>query len=74
MFEAVGVVVSRLMRVRYGPFVLPSNLKRGQVSSLGEVMCRSCWPISAWTIRRPAVRHASRASALDVPCGLDIAE
>ena len=36
MFEAVGVVVSRLMRVRYGPFVLPPNLKRGQVFELGE--------------------------------------
>lgn len=36
MFEAVGVVVSRLMRVRYGPFILPPTLKRGQVSEIGE--------------------------------------
>lgn len=36
MFDAVGVTVSRLMRVRYGPFVLPPNLKRGQVSELDE--------------------------------------
>ena len=36
MFEAVGVVVSRLMRVRYGPFILPPNLKRGQVLELNE--------------------------------------
>ena len=36
MFESVGAVVSRLMRVRYGPFVLPSNLKRGQVMQLKE--------------------------------------
>lgn len=34
MFEAVGAVVSRLMRVRYGPFVLPPSLKRGQVREL----------------------------------------
>lgn len=37
MFEAVGVVVSRLMRVRYGPFTLPPGLKRGQVLELSEV-------------------------------------
>ena len=36
MFEAVGVVVSRLMRVRYGPFTLPPGLKRGQVLELSE--------------------------------------
>ncbi len=36
MFEAIGVAVSRLMRVRYGPFVLPPNLKRGKVLEIGE--------------------------------------
>jgi 23S rRNA pseudouridine2605 synthase len=36
MFEAVGVVVSRLMRVRYGPFVLPPSVKRGKVLEVGE--------------------------------------
>jgi 23S rRNA pseudouridine2605 synthase len=36
MFEAIGAVVSRLMRVRYGPFILPPNLKRGQVLELRE--------------------------------------
>ncbi|WP_261379438.1 23S rRNA pseudouridine(2605) synthase RluB [Denitratisoma sp. DHT3] len=36
MFEAVGVTVSRLMRVRYGPLVLPPQLKRGQCRELGE--------------------------------------
>ncbi len=39
MFAAVGVTVSRLMRVRYGPIILPASLKRGQCYELepGEV-------------------------------------
>lgn len=36
MFEAVGSKVSRLMRVRYGPFLLPPWLKRGQSRELEE--------------------------------------
>ena len=34
MFESLGVTVSRLIRVRFGPFMLPSYLKRGQWRSL----------------------------------------
>jgi 23S rRNA pseudouridine2605 synthase len=34
MFEAVGLMVSRLIRVRYGPFVMPSRLKRGMWEEL----------------------------------------
>ncbi len=34
LFAAVGVTVSRLMRVRYGPITLPANLKRGQCREL----------------------------------------
>ena len=34
MFEAVGVTVSRLMRVRYGPLGLPPRLKRGMAIEL----------------------------------------
>jgi 23S rRNA pseudouridine2605 synthase len=34
LFEALGLTVSRLMRVRFGVVALPPRLKRGQVSSL----------------------------------------
>ena len=36
MFEAVGCTVSRLIRVRYGPFALPPQLKRGRCRELAE--------------------------------------
>ncbi|MFM1880872.1 MAG: hypothetical protein RLZZ344_1106 [Pseudomonadota bacterium] len=35
MFEAVGLTVSRLIRIRYGLVALPPSLKRGQSADLG---------------------------------------
>lgn len=52
MFEAVGVVVSRLMRVRYGPFQLPPNLKRGKVLELNEAEVRKL--MSEFDMENPA--------------------
>lgn len=45
MFEAVGLTVSRLIRVRFGILALPSRLKRGQVSELeaDEVRHLTAW-------------------------------
>lgn len=36
MFEKLGIAVSRLIRVRFGPIRLPSYLKRGMLSELKE--------------------------------------
>tara|TARA_B100000902_G_C27275011_1_gene898374 strand:+ start:932 stop:1666 length:735 start_codon:yes stop_codon:yes gene_type:complete len=36
LFESVGLTVSRLKRVRFGPVLLPASLKVGQYSSLLE--------------------------------------
>jgi 23S rRNA pseudouridine2605 synthase len=36
MCEAIGLTVSRLMRVRYGPVEMPSFLKRGQMKEMDE--------------------------------------
>jgi len=36
MCEAVGLTVSRLMRVRFGPVEMPSFLKRGQMKEMDE--------------------------------------
>ncbi|MBN8451669.1 MAG: rRNA pseudouridine synthase [Candidatus Accumulibacter sp.] len=59
MFEAVGVVVSRLIRVRYGPFVLPPGLKRGRVEELAEPVVRQLlvdFGMAAAGPRRPPPR------------------
>lgn len=41
MFEAMGLTVSRLMRVRYGPVELPSRLKRGMWKEMPEQQVRA---------------------------------
>lgn len=40
MFEALGLVVSRLIRVRFGPINLPPRLKRGMWHELDEIEIR----------------------------------
>lgn len=41
MFESVGLTVSRLMRVRYGPVELPTRLKRGMWMDMPQDQVRA---------------------------------
>ncbi|MPW19801.1 pseudouridine synthase [Paraburkholderia sp. CNPSo 3157] len=41
MFEAVGLMVSRLIRTRHGPILLPRGLKRGRWEELEDNQVRS---------------------------------
>ena len=41
IFEAVGLMVSRLLRTRYGPLTLPPQLKRGQQQELDPAQVKA---------------------------------
>ena len=41
MFEEIGLTVSRLMRVRYGPLTLPPGLTRGHHRELDDAEVRA---------------------------------
>ena len=62
LFEAVGHPVSRLIRVRFGPVVLPPRLRRGQSRELGpdqvNALLRAMGEAPSAAIRRQAVRPA----------------
>jgi len=59
MFEAVGCTVSRLIRVRYGPFNLPPQLKRGRVHELNEVEVKALMRELEKMIRPPETPQES---------------
>ena len=40
LFDAVGLTVSRLVRIRFGPIALPPRLQRGRLHALAEVEVR----------------------------------
>lgn len=56
MFEAVGLTVSRLMRVRYGPVELPARLKRGMWMEMPEAEACALAGVDA-PQRRPEERE-----------------
>lgn len=63
MFEAVGVTVSRLMRVRYGPVALPSNLKRGQWRELEPAAVESLLKVlPESSAERPELKNPGKSA------------
>jgi 23S rRNA pseudouridine2605 synthase len=57
LLEAVNLMVSRLMRVRFGPIDLPSHLKRGQMRELDEAEIARL--LAALEFQTPAALPAS---------------
>ncbi len=67
LFEAVGLTVSRLKRVRYGPVILPSWLRTGQWTLLQEEDVRSLYRTLGMRYeapkRGPNARHKPHRAA-----------
>ena len=57
LFEALGLTVSRLIRVRFGVVSLPPRLKRGQVSALPAIEVKR---LLAWLDENAAERERER--------------
>lgn len=65
MFEAVGLTVSRLMRVRYGPVDLPPRLKRGQCLDLTPEQVQLLVKLLPPDIQQHNIPHDEGAIAAD---------
>jgi 23S rRNA pseudouridine2605 synthase len=65
LFESIGVAVSRLKRVRYGPIALPSTLRSGQRQELPENDVRALYQMLDLPVSLPktAPRHRRGAAA-----------
>jgi len=72
LFEAIGMMVSRLMRVRFGAINLPTRLKRGQWVELGsqDVVHILKWagiPIPRWDNTRPDKERLRSTARVEAP-------
>ncbi|GAB2881410.1 pseudouridine synthase [Paraburkholderia jirisanensis] len=61
MFEAAGLMVSRLIRTRHGPITLPRGLKRGRWEELEENDVRSL--LASVGLKAPAEEKGARNAA-----------
>ncbi|MDR5854739.1 pseudouridine synthase [Caballeronia sp. LZ062] len=61
MFEAAGLMVSRLIRTRHGPIALPRGLKRGRWEELEDNQVRSL--MAAVGLKAPTAEKGGRSAA-----------
>ena len=61
MFEAAGLMVSRLIRTRHGPIALPKGLKRGRWEELEDNQVRSL--MASVGLKAPAEEKGGRSDA-----------
>ncbi|MCA8254613.1 pseudouridine synthase [Burkholderia sp. AU31624] len=61
MFEAVGLMVSRLIRTRHGPIPLPRGLKRGRWEELDDAQVRKL--MATVGLKAPSEEKGKRAGA-----------
>jgi 23S rRNA pseudouridine2605 synthase len=62
MFEALGLTVSRLIRTRFGPVVLPPRLTRGRYVELPPAEVRALLAaVGLAQAERPVSRHGANA-------------
>jgi len=61
LFDAVGLTVSRLIRIRYGTVVLPHGLKRGVWTDLGDADVKAIRRLAAGTPQEREGRPDDRA-------------
>ena len=59
LFDAVGLSISRLMRVRYGPVALPPRLRRGQILELAPADVRELLAALGLPAPRPRAARGS---------------
>jgi 23S rRNA pseudouridine2605 synthase len=68
LFESVGLSVSRLKRVRFGPVALPSTLPRGRYAELGYEDLKTLYGLLKLPLRaRPAKGGSGRRTSFLLP-------
>lgn len=71
MFETIGLTVSRLIRVRFGPVAMPAKVKRGMLLDLTEPQVRDllkwCGMAADQPARKPLGRRGEESGKVSHP-------